>query len=235
MASNDPLGDARLGPRWRAACQRLDTLIVLDCIATATAQAADILIPVAAWAERGGTFVNYEGRAQGFAPVFQRPEPLPTTAGVITDLAHALDLALPDVTAALSDAFPGYQAPAPGAPGSPIPVSPLPAHIDAATRPDRGSWQAALTTWYGEDPLASFAPALMELAPAPAARIAPAAACNAGIGDGTRVMLRGPAGALALSVRLDSGVAMDTIALSRATLVQLGAGHGDPLDLEQIL
>lgn len=239
VASNDPLGDARLGPRWRAACQRLDTLIVLDCVATATAQAADILIPVAAWAERGGTFVNYEGRAQGFAPVFQRPEPLPTTAEVITDLAHAIGLALPDVTAALSDAFPGYQAPAPGAPGSPLPVSALPAHIDAATRPDRGRyhgpWQAALTTWYGEDPLASFAPALMELAPAPAARIAPAAACNAGIGDGTRVMLRGPAGALALSVRLDSGVAMDTIALSHATLVQLGAGHGDPLDLEQIL
>jgi NADH-quinone oxidoreductase subunit G len=47
-------------------------------------------------------------------------------------------------------------------------------------------------------------------------------------------MLRGPAGALALSVQLDSGVAMDTIALARATLVQLGVGHGDPLDLEQI-
>lgn len=231
VAGNDPLGDARLGPRWRAACQRLDALIVLDCVATATAQAADILLPVAAWAERGGTFVNYEGRAQGFAPVFQRAEPLPATAEVIADL---VDLALPDVTAALSDAIPGYQAPIPGTLGSPIPVSPLPAHIDVATRPESGPWQAALTTWYGDDPLASFAPALMELAPAPAARIAPAAASNAGIEDGARVMLRGPAGALALSVQLDSGVAMDTIALARATLVQLGVGHGDPLDLEQI-
>lgn len=238
VAGNDPLGDARLGSRWRAACQRLDALIVLDCVATATAQAADILIPVAAWAERGGTFVNYEGRAQGFAPVFQRAEPLPATAEVIKDLA--LDLALPE---ALSDAFPGYQAPIPGALGSPIPVSPIPvslvpAQIDAATRPDpgpwQGPWQAVLTTWYGDDPLASFAPALMELAPAPAARIAPAAASNAGIEDGARVMLRGPAGALALSVQLDGGVAMDTIALARATLVQLGVGHGDPLDLEPI-
>lgn len=235
VASNDPLGDARLGSRWRAACQRLDALIVLDCVATATAQAADILLPVAAWAERGGTFVNYEGRAQGFAPVFQRSEPLPTTGDVITDLAQALDLTLPDVTSLLGDAFPGYQAAAPGALGSPMPVSALPAQIDAASRPDCGPWQAALATWYGDDPLASFAPALMELAPVSAARIAPAAASNAGIGDGTRIMLRGPDGTVTLPVQLDSGVAMDTIALARSTLVQLGVGHGDPLDLEQIL
>lgn len=238
VAGNDPLGDPRMGSRWRAACQRLDSLIVLDCVATATAQAADILLPVAAWAERGGTFVNYEGRTQSFAPAFQRPEPLPAAAEVIADLAQVLGFALPEAAAVLSDAFPGYRAPAPGAPGSPIHVSPLPAQIDAATRPDRGlysgPWQAALTTWYGDDPLASFAPALMELAPPPVARITPAAAGNAGIEDGMRVMLRGPAGALALPVQLDSGVAMDTIALARATLVQLGAGHGDPLDLERI-
>lgn len=238
VAGNDPLGDARLGPRWRAARQRLDSLIVLDCIATATAEAADILLPVAAWAERGGSFVNYEGRAQGFAPVFQRPEPLPATAEVMTDLAQLLDLTLPEAAAVISDAFPGYTAPSPGTPGSHIAASPPPAHIDAASRPDLeldgGPWQAALASWYGDDPLASFAPALMELAPAAVARIAPAAASRAGIEDGARVMVRGPAGTLALPVQLDDGVAANTIALARATLVQLGAGHGDLLDLEPI-
>jgi len=238
VAGNDPLGDTRLGSRWLAARQRLDTLIVLDCIATATAEAADILLPVAAWTERSGSFVNYEGRAQGFAPVFQRPEPLPTITEVITDLAQVLDLALPDVAAVLSDVFPGYQAPAPGAHGAAIPVFPLPARIDTVSHPDRGldhgPWQAALAAWYGDDPLASFAPALMELTPAVVARIAPVAARTKGIEDETQVMLRGPAGTLTLPVQLDDGVAVDTVALTRAMLVQLGIGHGDPIDMEII-
>jgi len=254
VAGNDPFGDARLGARWRTACQRLDTLIVLDCIATATALAADILIPVAAWAERGGTFVNYEGRAQGFAPAFQRTEPLPATAEIMMDLALLLALDLPDAASLPGDALPGYQTPTPGAPGTRlIPIrtlaivseghSYLPSPSvrrwpegsdEGETATHHGIWQAALSTWYGDDPLASFAPALLELTPTPAARIAPQTACNACIEDGARVTLRGPAGVVVLPVQFDSGVAMDTIALSRATLVQLGLGHGDPLDLEPI-
>jgi NADH-quinone oxidoreductase subunit G len=237
VAGNDPLGDARLGSRWRAARQRLNTLIVLDCVATATAKAADILLPVAAWAERGGTFVNYEGRAQGFAPVFNRPEFLPNSAQVIIDLAQQLDLTLPDVTIALNDAFPGFQAPAPGTAGSPIPEPPQPIHIDTISRvdhaPNHELWQAALATWYGDDLLASFAPALMVLTPTATALIAPTTAANSGIVDGIQVRLRGPAGTVALTVRLDNSVAAGTIALSRVTLTQLGVGHGDPLELEQ--
>lgn len=238
VVGNDPLGDARLGHRWRAARQHLSTLIVLDCVATATAAAADILFPVAAWAERGGTFVNYEGRAQGFAPVFQRPELLPSTAEVIADLAQCLGLSLSDIAVVLNEAFPGYQAPVPGAPGTLMPALPLPMHIDTTIRPDHVShhrhWQAALTTWYGDDQLATFAPALMKLAPAVAAFIAPATALNAGINAGAQVRLLGPAGTVALQVQLDNSVAINTIALARSILFQLGVGNGDPLELEQV-
>lgn len=238
VAGNDPFGDTRLGVRWRAARQRLDSLIVLDCVATATAEAADILIPVATWAERSGTFVNYEGRAQGFTHTFRRPEFLPSTAEVIADLARHLELVLPDVATALGDTFPGYQAPVPGAPGSPLPALAIPMHIDTTihqgceSRPRR--WQAALSTWYGDDPLASFASALIELAPAAAALISPAAALNEGIEAGERVRLQGPAGTVVLPVQPDNDVAADTIALTRAVLAQLGAGHGDPLELEKV-
>lgn len=238
VTANDPFGDARLGARWRAAHQHLNSLIVLDCVTTATAEAADILIPVAAWTERGGTFVNYEGRAQGFAPVFQRPEFLPSTAQVIADLAQCLELALPDAAVALGDAFPGYQAPVPGTVGSLLPAPTIPMHIDTAIRqaygPHPGRWQAALSTWYGDDPLASFAPALMKLTPAATALINPAAAFHEGIESGERVRLQGPAGTVVLPVQLDNDVAAGTIALTRAVLVQLGIGHGDPLELEKV-
>ncbi|MDV6344082.1 NADH-quinone oxidoreductase subunit NuoG [Nitrosomonas sp. Is37] len=238
VAGNDPLGDARLGARWRVACQRLSTLIVLDCVATATAEAADILLPVAAWAERSGTFVNYEGRAQGFASVFQRSEPLLSTAEVIADLAQCLALALPDAAVVLSDAFPGYQAPVPGTLGSPLAALPLPVQIDTtirlAWRLHPGRWQAALASWYGDEPLAGFAPALLKLAPAAAALINPATALSEGIAEGERVRLQGPVETMVLPVQLDNNVAAGTIALARVVLAQLGVGHGDPLELEKV-
>lgn len=238
VIGNNPFGDARLGARWREARQRLSTLIVLDCVATATAEAADILLPVAAWAERGGTFVNYEGRAQGFAPVFQRAERLPSTAEVISDLAQYLELALPDVAAVLSNVFPGYQVPIPGTLGSSLPAPPLTMQIDTTIRPASvahpGHWQVALASWYGDDLLASYAPALMELAPAAAALINPAAALKEGIEDKEQIRLRGPAGAVVLPVQLNNDVAADTIALARVTLDQLGVGHGDLLELERV-
>ncbi len=238
VIGNDPLGDARLGARWRVARQHLNTLIVLDCVATATAEAADILLPVAAWAERGGTFVNYEGRAQGFAPVFQRAERLPSTAEVIADLAHCIEIALPNAATVLNNTFPDYQSPIPGTLGSSLPAPSLTMQIDTTIRPASlahpGHWQVALATWYGDDLLASYAPALMELAPAATALINPTAAFKEGIEDKEQVRLRGPAGAVVLPVQLNNDVAADTIALARVTLVQLGVGHGDLLELERV-
>ncbi|TYP91269.1 MULTISPECIES: NADH-quinone oxidoreductase subunit NuoG [Nitrosomonas] len=239
VMGNDPLGDARLGARWRAARQRLSTLIVLDCVATTTAEAADILLPVAAWAERGGTFVNYEGRAQGFAPVFQRAEPLPNTVEVLADLAHCLELTLPDVPAVLNNLFPGYQTPFPGTMGPSLPAPSLTMQTDTtigtASITHPGHWQVALTSWYGDDALASYAAALVELAPAAAVLIHPTAAFKEGIEDKEQVRLRGPAGTVVLPVQLNNDVAADTIALARVTLAQLGVGHGDLLELERIL
>ena len=45
--------------------------MVIDSIEDATAQAANLLLPAATYAECNGTFVNYEGRAQRFYQVFE--------------------------------------------------------------------------------------------------------------------------------------------------------------------
>jgi NADH-quinone oxidoreductase subunit G len=93
----------------------------------------------------------------------------------------------------------------------------------------------AFTSWYGDDALASYAAALVELAPAATALIHPTAAFKKGIEDKEQVRLRGPAGTVVLPVQLNNDVAADTIALARVTLAQLGVGHGDLLELERIL
>jgi len=81
-------------------------------------------------------------------------------------------------------------------------------------------------SWYGDDPLAVFAPALAGLAPPPAAWLHP----NSGIAGTVR--LSGPAQTLALPVRLDPGMAPGTVGLNYAALSALGVGHGDPIGLE---
>ena len=46
-------------------------VVVMDSMENATGQAANLVLPAAAYAECNGTFVNYEGRAQRFYEVFE--------------------------------------------------------------------------------------------------------------------------------------------------------------------
>lgn len=239
VAGNDPLGDSRFGSRWRAACHNLSALIVLDCISTVTAKAADILFPVAAWTERSGTFINYEGRSQGFASVFHRSEYLPSVAEVITNLGQYLGRSLPDAESVLCNIFSDFQTPKPGTTGSLITVPslnmPVTTSVHTIQKSCNSTWQAALASWYGDEALASFASGLMALTPETVALIEPTSAVNAGLENGSQVKLHGPVGSMVLPVRLNQGVATGTIAIARNVLVLLGVGHGDSLELEQVL
>ena len=54
-----------------ALLQKAKQIVVLDALQHETAQAADLLIPAASFAEGDGTFVNNEGRAQRYYQVYQ--------------------------------------------------------------------------------------------------------------------------------------------------------------------
>ncbi len=51
----------------------LELLVVQDILATETAQMADVVLPGAAFSEKGGTFTNLEGRIQSFDQVVSPP------------------------------------------------------------------------------------------------------------------------------------------------------------------
>lgn len=81
-------------------------LVSLELRPGAVTERADVVLPVAAVAEKAGTFLNWEGRARMFEAAL-KPEQLPRTlcpsdARVLHMLADALDvhLALPDLGAA---------------------------------------------------------------------------------------------------------------------------------------
>jgi predicted molibdopterin-dependent oxidoreductase YjgC len=59
--------------RVRGALSGLEFLVVQDILATETTEIADVVLPGAAFTEKGGSFTNVEGRIQTFAAVVSPP------------------------------------------------------------------------------------------------------------------------------------------------------------------
>ena len=104
----DSLGQARRRPRparhglqsgrLRAACpacagaagRALDFLCVSDIFLSETAQMADVVLPIAQWAEEDGTMTNLEGRVIHRQAAKPAPEGVWTDAKIVTALAERL-------------------------------------------------------------------------------------------------------------------------------------------------
>ena len=65
IAAADPVGD---GLTTAAGLRQMGFVVVEELFLTETAKAADVVLPVAAWAEREGTYTNGERRVQRFYP-----------------------------------------------------------------------------------------------------------------------------------------------------------------------
>ncbi len=89
---------------------KVRNLIVLDCIETATSADADIVLPTRACVESDGTFVNNEGRAQGFLQVFTPPGETRPAWSALQDLgAGSKWAAYQDVLRDLASSIPIFE------------------------------------------------------------------------------------------------------------------------------
>jgi len=99
--------------RVTEALGRLRFLVALDHLLTQTAAAADVVLPVSAFAELTGTYVNTEGRAQRFFQVFVpegEPRPAWQVLRGLAEMRHpgrALWSNVEDVLLALAESDPG--------------------------------------------------------------------------------------------------------------------------------
>jgi formate dehydrogenase alpha subunit len=73
IMGENPLRSLPQPERIRKALTNLQFLVVQDILATETAQMADVVLPGAAFSEKGGSFTNLEGRIQSFDPVVTPP------------------------------------------------------------------------------------------------------------------------------------------------------------------
>jgi len=78
----------------RAALDACPLVICNDLFLSATAQAADVVFPVASWLEKDGTFVNFDRRFQRVRQVVEPPDGVPTDLWVFQQMAARLGVEL---------------------------------------------------------------------------------------------------------------------------------------------
>lgn len=79
---------------WDQARSKCEFMVVQDLFLTETAQQADLVLPSLSFVEKGGNFINLEGRVQRLLPGKGIPEGLYSDAEIFTQIAAKLDIPL---------------------------------------------------------------------------------------------------------------------------------------------
>lgn len=222
--------------RAREALAAVGFLVSLELRSSEVTEHADVVLPVAAVAEKAGSFLNWEGRVRFFEAAL-KPDQItrrlaPTDARVLQMLADAMDvhLGLPDLRTARAelDRLGAWDGPRAGDPLGIAGVLPRPAAGEAVLAGhrlllDRGRLQE------GDEALAGTRHATR-------ARVSAATAAEAGVKDGDVMAVTGTAGTVELPLEVTEmpdrvvwlplnstggGVASDTGSLPGA-LVRIG-------------
>ncbi|POX53464.1 NADH-quinone oxidoreductase subunit G [Streptomyces sp. Ru72] len=188
--------------RAREALSEVDFLVSLELRPSEVTERADVVLPVAAVAEKAGTFLNWEGRARLFEASLkpdQMTRPLmPTDARVLQMLADAMDvhLGLPDLRTIRVEldrlgAWDGPRAANPLEIGGQLPRPAAGEAVLAGHRLllDQGRLQD------GDEALAGTRHAAR-------ARVSAATAAEAGVKNGDLLAVRGPSGTVELPLQI---------------------------------
>ncbi|MFH8985303.1 NADH-quinone oxidoreductase subunit G [Streptomyces varsoviensis] len=187
--------------RAERALAEIGFLVSLEQRPSAVTERADVVLPVAAVAEKSGTFLNWEGRARPFEAAL-KPDQMTTRhllpdARVLHMLADAMDvhLALPDLRAVRAELdrlgpWAGPHAPEPHDAPDAVRALPRPGPGEAVLAGhrlllDQGRLQD------GDEALAGTRHAAV-------ARLSAATAAEAGVADGAELAVSGPAGTVRL-------------------------------------
>jgi NADH-quinone oxidoreductase subunit G len=214
-----------------AALAAASFVVSLELRVSAVTDRADVVFPVAAVAEKPGTFVNWEGRPGTFGAPLTVPA-AQSDLQVLASLADEMDvhLGLPDAAAARREL---------GALGAPARDEPLvPAGWSGYGAAQPGPGQAVLATWHSlldAGRLQDGEPNLAGTARAAVARMSAATAAEAGTSADGKVTVATDRGALTVPVDIadmpDRVVWLPANSAGRGVRRELGAGHGSLVTL----
>ncbi|MFI9584911.1 NADH-quinone oxidoreductase subunit G [Streptomyces sp. NPDC052236] len=188
--------------RAREALGAVGFLVALELRPSEVTERADVVFPVAAVAEKAGTFLNWEGRARSFEAAL-KPEQMtrrlaPADGRVLHMLADAMDVAfgLPDLASVRKEltslgVWDGPRATEPLEPARPLP---RPGEHEAVLAGHRMLLDQGLLQ-QGDEALAATRHAAV-------ARLSAATAAETGVKDGDVLAVTGPAGSVELPLRV---------------------------------
>jgi len=244
IAGVDP-GDL---PDPAAALEALEAtrfLVSLELRVSAVTDRADVVLPVAAVAEKAGTFVNWEGRPGTFGQALAVPESR-TDLQVLGMIADQMDVhfGLPDAAAArreLNALLPALVSDSSaGAAGGSATLGP---GMSAGSTAPAGTFttvpgQALLATWHNlldAGRMQDGEPNLAGTARDAVARMSATTAAEVGVGDGGKVTVATERGAITVPAEIadmpDRVVWLPTNSAGCAVRAGLGAGHGSLVTL----
>ena len=210
-------------------------IVSLELRASAVTDRADVVFPVAAVAEKTGTFVNWEGRGGTFGAALSVPS-VRTDLYVLGSIADEMDvhLGLPDAAAARAElAALGAWQRRPRPAGSAVCCRrrprPSPAssgirlgHLASAARRGPDAGRRAVPGGHRRETVA---------------RMSAATAAAAGVGDGDKVTVATTAGSVTVPAEIvpmaDGVVWLPTNSPGSAIRAGLGAGHGSRVTLRR--
>ncbi|MGW0882153.1 NADH-quinone oxidoreductase subunit G [Streptomyces sp. NPDC002671] len=216
--------------RAREALESVGFLVSLELRPSEVTEHADVVLPVAAVAEKAGTFLNWEGRVRFFEAAL-KPEQMtrrlaPTDGRVLQMLADAMDvhLGLPDLrtTRAEIDRLGSWDGPQATGPMESAGVLPRPAAGEAVLAGHRLLLDQGLLQ-EGDEALAGTRHAAR-------ARVSSATAAEAGVEDGGLLAVTGSAGTVELPLQItempDRVVWLPLNSLGRGVASDTGAQPG---------
>ena len=216
-----------------AALEATPFVVSLELRTSTVTDRADVVLPVAAVAEKAGTFVNWEGRGGSFGPALAVPGAQPDLE-VLGSIADEMDvhLGLPDAAAARRElaALGTWQGQRAAEPFATAAIRLEPALLAPG--------EAVLATWnelLDAGRMQDGEPYLAGTARQPAARMSAATAAEAGTGDGGKVTVATAAGSVTVGVEVtdmpDRVVWLPANAAGCAARRELAAGHGSRITI----
>ena len=237
-------------------------VVSLELRASAVTDRADVVFPVAAVAEKAGTFVNWEGRGGSFEAALRVPE-VRTDLYVLGAIADQMDvhLGLPDAAAARAElaALGTWRGTRPEPPEVGGAGSDSGVHVTHQAH-GSGLLDVKLATWHqllDSGRMQDGEPALAGTARPAVARMSPATAAEAGVADGDKVTVATDRGSVTVPVAVvpmadhvvwlpAAGLPVSNAAIAPyagevepaaqagpTISAQLGAGHGATVTLRR--
>jgi NADH-quinone oxidoreductase subunit G len=191
---------------WKNLRSKLKFLVVQDIFLTETAKDADVVLPTLCYVEKGGSFINIEGRVQRLLPGKEIPQNLLSDGDIFSQIAAKLKTKLSidaNFIQALQSGHITLSRPTSISVQKPDQPSP-------ANNQLRASFSRSL---FDEGVRMKHNPHLIQLSKLPGARIHPKDAAKYHVNDEDAISIRSAAGAIQGKVKIDKGVSEGTIVL----------------------